>query len=101
MLSELVKAREELRAIGAMAADNWLHPLELPELARLRDKSRREAWRAGRWVAKQLVLPTLEINSHRLAEVAILSRNDKGESVRPVVSIDGEKLPWSLSLSHT
>jgi phosphopantetheinyl transferase len=97
---ECVATCDELRTLPALTAEDWLHPLERVELARLRDARRREAWLFGRWVAKQLVQQALGFGARDLASIAVTSRNESGESVRPAIAVDDEILPWSLSITH-
>jgi phosphopantetheinyl transferase len=66
----------------------------------LRDVHRREAWLFGRYVAKQLVQQALDCDTLNLASIAITTRNEAGESVRPTIIVNDEVLPWSLSISH-
>lgn len=96
------RAKSGWPGLGALRSpgEDWLHPLELVELARLRDARRRESWLFGRWVAKQLVLQALDSSPDDLSSVAVTTRNEAGESVRPTILMDNEVLPWSLSISH-
>jgi phosphopantetheinyl transferase (holo-ACP synthase) len=97
------RAAQTTRTASA-ALESWLHPRECDELQRYRDPAARDAWLAGRTVAKQLVLDAL-VRNHALhrdaAEVEICSRDDAGRQVRPRIRVADRLLPWCLSISHT
>jgi len=77
---------------------NWLRTPELAELGRLADPRRRQQWIEGRRVGKQLVAETYGC---AIADVQILTRDERQLSVRPCVYIGSKQLNWSLSISHS
>lgn len=97
---ECIATCEELRSLPELLSENWLHDVEWVELARLRESRRRESWRFGRWVAKHLVQQAYDFGDCNLASIAVCSRNEKGELVRPTVLVDGNPLSCSVSISH-
>jgi len=89
------------QAVGLRAepVEQWLGSEERGELDRLRDQGRRHQWLAGRAVAKQLIAEELGIGS--LADVQILTRDPRGQGVRPRILHRRHELRASLSISHT
>jgi 4'-phosphopantetheinyl transferase len=78
----------------------WLSAAEQAAAARFRDSGRRRAWLAGRLLAKRLVcsrLAALGRDCPRSAsQIEIRSAGH-----RPVMLLNGRRLPWSLSIAHT
>lgn len=77
---------------------DWLSAAELTELARIRDEKRRSQWTLGRLLAKRMIGDMLPVA--RSSDVQILSRAP-GRGCRPRVWVNGERINWSLSISHT
>ena len=75
----------------------WLNATEWAELVAWRNPRRRQEWRRGRMLAKQLVADGLSWRCD-WQEIEILRQ---GKSRRPRISIYGEVQPWSLSISHS
>ncbi len=93
-----------LRDAGGDAA--WLGPGELRTLACLRDLRRRAGWIAGRLLAKRLIVKhalggSADAPGSELGRVEIQSGDVRGRRFRPEIAIDGRRLSWSLSISHT
>jgi len=101
---------------AAGPAPGWLAPVECAELARLKDPTRRSAWLAGRWCAKLLIRQAIdELRRDNppgrwterrpacgaLAEIEIRSRDEFGHGIRPRITVHGEALSWSISISHS
>jgi len=82
------------------SSEAWLCAEEQAACARFRDAGRRRTWLAGRLLAKRLVcshLAALGLDCPRsAAQIAIRS-----DGRRPVVLLDGCRMPWSLSIAHT
>ena len=85
-----------------------LTPAERRERDRWHDTNRRNAWLAGRRMSKQLIAEVLEcgvrsaeFDTSNSARIEILSRDERGRGVRPVVTVDGTLFPLSLSISHS
>lgn len=74
---------------------------ELNELGRFRDSRRRETWIWGRLIAKQLIVEHLTGDIEDWTALEILSRNERGQAVRPQITLDGQALHWGLSISHS
>jgi len=91
----------ELRPQCVSSDDEWLSIGEQRELDHLSHPTRRETWRLGRLLSKQIILEAYSISTADFASIDIMSRNDTRQAVRPVVSIDGEVMPCCLSISHT
>lgn len=106
----------EIAAWAEGLGPDWLGRRERDELARWRDPGRRQAWQAGRLLAKRMILDGLGAAEARPggrapdrqakmgfapSRIEILSRDGQGRPVRPRVRMDGCELPCSLSISHT
>lgn len=89
-------ALDELRLPTTTA---WLTAAERQACARFRDLSRQQAWLAGRLLAKRLVTTRLNASGLPLRAAAQIEIRSAGR--RPVVLLDGRRLPWSLSITHT
>jgi phosphopantetheinyl transferase (holo-ACP synthase) len=96
---ESVVECDELRGRFDLDTVHWLSFAEQAELDRLRHAGRRASWLCGRLVGKELVRLALQ-SSCDLSAISISSRNDRGESVRPRVTVHGEAMECSLSISH-
>jgi phosphopantetheinyl transferase len=84
----------------ALSADaDWLSVAEQAVAMRMRDRGRRVAWMAGRYLVKQLLAE--RIPCERLAALEIHSVDAAGRHVRPQAVWRGEVLQWSLSISHS
>jgi phosphopantetheinyl transferase len=81
------------------ASLDWLGTEEHREYDRLRDANRRRQWLAGRWLGKQLMLHAAGAGDP--ADWQILSRNQRGQGVRPQIFRGGRELDWTLSISHS
>jgi phosphopantetheinyl transferase len=88
---------DDLRPAQHDDAEEGLSDDERAELNHWRNPRRREEWLLGRVLARQLVAEELGDSS----AIEILSRDGLGRSVRPIVTIAGQPLPVSLSISHT
>lgn len=75
------------------AGDDWLTGEEQAVLATLRIPKRRDDWRLGRFVAKELLG---QLAGRRWTEIAVLAASDGA----PEAYVGGRRLPWSLSISH-
>ena len=83
----------------------WLSCREQRELGHWKNDQRREAYLAGRWLAKRLIEE--QCRTERSAErtlrgIEILSRTaDLMRGTVPRVKVGGERLPFAISISHT
>ncbi len=84
-------------ALPADAATTLLAPAEAATYAALKVPKRRSDWLLGRITAKQLVAAHLAIAGLRLDEIVIAADADGA----PFASLHGERLPLSLSISHS
>ncbi len=84
---------------AARALPSWLSTDERAELARLRDAARRQQWLAGRWLSKRFIGEAADVSD--VGQIQILSRDERQRGVRPRIMLDGRRLDWSLSISHT
>jgi len=91
-------------------ADAWFSESEWAVYPGFRDKTRREEWLLGRFLAKQLILEHLDAGagageplslSVHPAEIQVYSRSGMGRSTPPRVFINGRLLNWSLSIAHS
>jgi 4'-phosphopantetheinyl transferase len=91
-----------IAALDLPAPGLWLAAGERGELARLRDPGRRNAWLAGRWLAKRLLSERLNfrLEPEELGAIEICSRQD-GKLVRPQANAEGIHGDWRLSIAHT
>jgi len=92
---------EELEVQSAAAAVDWLSTDELDLWRKFRSDVRRDTFLAGRILAKRLLRA-----QHCTAALArpsqITIRSDASSSgVRPRIMLDGHRLAYSLSISHT
>ena len=90
--------RPERAAAWPSSLDAWLTSSEIALLPALRSPERQTQWLAGRFLAKQQLAMTLDIDC--LTRIELHSRNDQRLGVPPEVFIDGCKLPAALSISH-
>jgi phosphopantetheinyl transferase len=81
--------------------EDWLSESERRECERFRDAGRLREWLAGRFAAKQLLFEQLVPWSNDWRDVEILSRDDHGRAMRPVVRFDQSPEPWCVSISHS
>lgn len=87
-------------AIGKLAAAataeglGWLTEVEAGRLQAMRSQARRESFLAGHWQARKLVARWLGVRS---ARISLASFADG----RPLVCLDDDPVPLSLSLSHS
>jgi phosphopantetheinyl transferase len=72
---------------------------EARQLDRIADAGRRRQWLAGRAVARELLRDTFGFN--RQDNLEIISRNDNGLGMRPLVVANGCQIECGLSISHT
>ena len=82
------------RTEAVPAGDEWLGPDERAVQARLKLAKRRDAWRLGRFTAKQL-LSSIE-GSQALDEIQILAAEDGA----PEAFVDGRPIRGSISITH-
>ncbi|MGB5684090.1 MAG: 4'-phosphopantetheinyl transferase superfamily protein [Polyangiales bacterium] len=82
------------RTEAVPAGDAWLGADERAVQARLKVAKRRDAWRLGRFTAKQL-LSSIE-RSQALDEIQILAAEDGA----PEAFVDGRPIPGSISITH-
>lgn len=87
---------------------DWLHPVELATLSELSGPHRRTGWLAGRWCIKRVLRTLMSLRGQSdltgevlPTDVAIVSVNGRGKSVRPIVYVGGTALPLSVSVSHS
>jgi 4'-phosphopantetheinyl transferase len=81
------------------APEEWLAPEELATLAGLTFPARRTKWLAGRWAAKQLLVRELDpAGKGPASKRDVILQNEA--SGAPYALFRGERLPWSVSLSH-
>jgi phosphopantetheine--protein transferase-like protein len=78
--------------------EDWLSPREQLELEQWRDARRRSGWLMSRVMAKHLLGETAGATA---TDFEILSRDALGRVNRPLVWRQGDRLPWSLSISHS
>ncbi len=78
---------------------DWLSAAERESLERFSDRSARDSWSIGRFLAKQLVLAQLHFPGD-LAAVEICSRDGLGRAIRPQLFVLGCRVQRSLSISH-
>ncbi len=88
------------------ALEHWLSPSEHAMFDRLRHPNRRAGWLAGRVLAKQVLLRRLgpcgqDVCRAAPARIAITTIGPSGSQVAPEIRLDGQPVPWSLSISHT
>lgn len=88
---------DDLRLAHHDDAERGLSDAERAELAHWRNAQRREEWILARALARQVITEELGESS----AIGIFSRDGQGRSVRPIVTIAGQQLPLSLSISHT
>ena len=105
--------RRELAAdeFGIAGGSDWLSEREREAMDSLRDTSRREDWRLGRWMLKHLIAERLYGRSpcdvgqweriEWMRRIEVLPRLIDGLSTRPVLIIDGTVTAIPTSLSHT
>lgn len=86
---------------GRSVEQCWLSTRELEEGQLYRNEKRRVAWFYGRVAAKQLIASAMRCSLHDPRRLEIFTRNAAGQSVRPEVLFEGERLAGVLSLSHT
>lgn len=84
----------------------FLHVAEQQELNKIKAENYRRSWTAARICAKYLwAAPAdnrdLETADIPWSELNIVSRNDKGQGIRPVLNERGLKIDRDLSISHT
>jgi phosphopantetheinyl transferase len=97
----------ELRRLYAPGAERrWLAPREQQVCDGLHDPSRRDAWLAGRLLAKRLIsdylaFHRLTVPAKRHREVEIDSGQPGLKRIPPAIRIAGQAVDWSLSISHT
>ena len=88
-------------ALGEIDPIELLSQNEWKEYHHWKAENRKKQWLAGRHLCKLLIQEKAADHPLPLNQIEILSRNDAGQSVRPEVTINGIKKPWSLSISHT
>ncbi len=81
---------------SAPPGDDWLGADELRTLAGLSHPKRRREWRAGRWIAKRLVVSELGLGPDQLARLQVMA----GLEGAPEIWLDGRVVAGTLSLSH-
>jgi phosphopantetheinyl transferase len=92
---------------GPALVASWLSPAERETWRGIRSSERRDAWLAGRWLAKRVLseyLPPIAGRRPTLSpgEIDIRSRSGaKGLGERPRVFLAGVAVDWSLSIAHT
>lgn len=96
----LYAERERLRGACSTGFVEQMSNAERREMDRYRNPVRREDWLLGRFLCRQLIRSRATGVSPD-ARIEILSRDDRGRSVRPMIAIDGKRKSWCLSLSHT
>jgi 4'-phosphopantetheinyl transferase len=104
MIHWLVQAAAENDEIEeGEAPAGLLSVSEAATLAELRVRKRRRDWLVGRWTAKQLLQRSLAAQGRTLLPQQIVIDNDPdGAPFASVVEGDRvERLPWSLSISHS
>ncbi|HBO42463.1 MAG TPA: hypothetical protein DD670_00695, partial [Planctomycetaceae bacterium] len=82
-------------------AARWLTDDERKTQAALRAADYRRQWTAGRVLAKRLMLEQGGLPARDARAINITSRSAHGFGIRPRVTIDGDVVPCSLSISHT
>jgi phosphopantetheinyl transferase len=92
---------DEIRAAYELCGNEWLCVAEKREFDLLRDESRRQAWLCGRWLSKQLIREACVLSATNLKSIEILSRDSEGRGMRPAVTVNGEPISASLSISHS
>lgn len=80
--------------------------VERREARRIRDPDRRRSWLLGRLLARRCILDHLGRDAGRpCGDRAVRIHIDSGDirhhRTRPLVSVDGQHQPWSLSIAHT
>jgi phosphopantetheinyl transferase len=89
---------DELRTTSELDEPGWLTDVERSEWDRHRHPESRAAWWFGRILAKQTLMQTTGLSDP--AEVIIRSLNAAGQSVRPAVTLSGQRYSGCLSISH-
>jgi len=80
----------------------WLRGTnELAELERLTAESRRQTWRWGRILSRDLLRECGVVCDSSSEQTEILSINAFGQNDRPAVYVDGRQQAVSLSISHS
>jgi 4'-phosphopantetheinyl transferase len=81
--------------------DEWLSPVELTYLARMRFTKRRSEWRVARWTAKQALARTLELDCSPVSLRRVEVRASLEPEIRgaPYVVLDGERAEVAVSLT--
>ncbi len=95
------QAFENLKPASEKTLSEWLSDAERLESERYRDPGRLREWLAGRWLAKQLLNEQFVPWSMDWRDIEVLSRNDKGQAVRPMVRLMKIPQPWCVSISHS
>ena len=96
-----VASISEINADFSGKEEDILHPGEINVLADIRSKSYREAWFAGRVLAKQCCGQQSEAAQRmNWNEMQIVSRNAAGKSVAPRLLVQGRETGLVFSLSH-
>ncbi len=91
----------DLEVERASTARDWLSEDELVLWHKFRAASRRDTFLAGRILAKRL-LRKQQLAASRVAPSRITIRSDAAsQGVRPWVLLDGHRLAYALSISHT
>ena len=102
MISELrwiVATAAEHEALGrGDAPPGVLSPAEQAALAAMRFPARRRKWLLGRWAAKRVLGAALRERGIDVPADRITVANDP--SGAPYAELDGDRLPWTLSLSR-
>jgi phosphopantetheinyl transferase len=80
-------------------SNDWLAADERGELVRLRDRGRQSQWLAGRWLSKRLIAQAAGVAD--LADIRILTRDERARGVRPMVFVGSRPLRGTLSISHS
>jgi len=109
----LHRALDQADAMGDANVSQWLQPSEIQQLQRFHDVHRRRQWLAARRAAKDLVITVVGASQHQVKpqqinplhisplQVNIVTRDQRGRGIRPLVTVAGEPLPGCLSLAHS
>ena len=89
-----VAAIDKLAAAAMAGGLGWLTEVEAGRLQAMRAQARRDSFLAGHWQARKLVARWLGVRS---ARISLASFADG----RPLVCLDDDPVPLSLSLSHS
>ncbi len=96
---KVVRAEEDPALMEGRAPAAFLSAAEEKTFAALRFEARQRKWLLGRWAAKRVLLEVLEKERGGAPDPTALTI-DNAPSGAPFARLEGERLPWCLSISH-